>query len=212
VKNRYYACGNYIAKGRSACEFGAIPQEKLERTVIEAVLKFYRGRYQGEGGMDRLASAVREHLGHEAQDIAEARDRLDADRVRIEGIIAALLDNMTEESRDLIEERLGKLRMQREQLKSRSEELDRISVREAEVLDRIQELGEFIAGLEISLRQGINDKRMAALRRCIKIVRSKAGLDGMTLALHQIPGANVSGSTTGVNICFGGHQNQQTSN
>lgn len=172
VKNRYYACGSYIAKGRSACKFGAIPQEKLENAVIDAVIDFYRERYLGEGGMDRLAEAVREHLGHEAQDIVEARERLGVDRERIESNISTLLDNISPKTRDLIEERLGELRKERDRLDSRSEELERVSVREAEVLDIVQELGAFIAGLEITLRQGVNDKRVATLRRCVERIET----------------------------------------
>ncbi len=168
IKHRYYACGSYIAKGRKACEFGAIPQEKLENAVIEAVLEFYKQRYGGEGGRDRLAAAVREHLGHEAHDVAEARKRLETDRDRIESNIAALLDKMSVETRDLIEERLGYLRKQREQLKARSAELERLALREHEVQSLVQEYGGFIAGLEMTLRNESNDARVAALRQCVE--------------------------------------------
>lgn len=188
-KHRYYGCGSYVAKGRAACEFGSIRQELLEEAVIDAVLGFYRERYQGKGGLDRLAVAVRQHLGHEAQDVAEARRRLDADRKRIETNIAALLDNMSADTRELIEERLPDLRKQRDQLKIRSDELERLTLQEAEVQDMIRELGAFIAGLEVTLTQGVNDKRMAAVRVCIQQARI-AKPDGVAeIEIREIPTA-----------------------
>ncbi len=186
-KHRYYACGSYIAKGRSACEFGAIPQEKLEKAVIDAVLKFYRKRYQGEGGMERLAAAVREHLGHEAQDIAQARQRLESDRERIESTIASLLDNMSAETRDIIEGRLGELRVEREQLKIRVAELERFSLQEAEAQDTVQEVGAFIAGLDHVLATHANEQRIAALRRCIEQLEVDAVGISRKLTLRSLP-------------------------
>ncbi len=197
IKHRYYACGSYIAKGRKACEFGAIPQEKLENAVIEAVLEFYRERYGGEGGRDRLAAAVREHLGHEAQDIAEARKRLEGDRERIESTIAQLLDNMSPETREMIEERLSELRTERERLKVRAEELERVSVREAEVQDMVGQLWAFLAGLEATLREGVNDQRVAAVRRCISFIHTTAGLERIEVLYQDLPLAlNSSRHTT----------------
>ena len=186
-KHRYYGCGSYIAKGRKACEFGAIPQEQLENAVIEAVLKFYRERYQGDGGMERLAAAVREHLGHEARDIAEARKRLEADRERTEATIASLLDNMSESTRDLIEERLGKLRAEREQLKVRAAELERLSLQEVEVQDMVREVGAFIAGLEVTLRRGPNPVRVASIRRCVSEVQMHSHGGKIALAIRTLP-------------------------
>ncbi|MCA9280976.1 MAG: recombinase family protein [Phycisphaeraceae bacterium] len=194
-KHRYYGCGGYIARGRQACEFGAIPQESLENTVIEQVLKFYRERYQGDGGLDRLAAAVREHLGHEATDIADARSRLEADRQRTDSNIAALLDNMSAETRELIEERLADLRKQRDRLKSRADELERLALKEAQVQDIVQDLGAFIAGLEVTLRQGVNDKRMAALRRCVMEVVVDSEPLQLSIRILPLPGCEVCVTT-----------------
>ncbi|MEQ9617517.1 MAG: recombinase family protein [Phycisphaerales bacterium] len=190
-KHRYYGCGSYVAKGKSACELGLIKQEVLENEVIDAVLKFYRERYQGEGGMERLAQAVRQHLGHEEEDVAAARERIETERKRIDENIGALLDNMTAETREMIEERLGELRVKREELKIRSAELERLALREHEVQDMVQELGAFIAGLEVTLRQGVNDVRMAALRRSIDECEIRGTDPGAMITVRVLPVAHV---------------------
>ncbi|MEM7602854.1 MAG: hypothetical protein AAF357_15765, partial [Verrucomicrobiota bacterium] len=92
---------------------------------------------------------------------------LETDRENIDASIAAMLDNISTDTRDLIEQRIAVLRKQREGLRVRSAELDRLSLREAEVQDTVQELGGFIAGLDVMLAGSINDLRVAAIRRCI---------------------------------------------
>lgn len=192
-KHRYYGCGSYISKGRSACEFGSIRQEKIEEAVVAVVLEYYRDQYQSENGLEQLARSARNYLGHEAKDIAQSRTRFETDRARIDSNIATLLDNMSAETRDMIEERLADLRKQREQLKARAAELERIALHEAEVQDMVQDLGAFIAGLEVTLKQGNNDKRIAALRRCITEVRTEADCESAMITLRTLP---ISGMTT----------------
>lgn len=60
---------------------------------------------------------LREHLGHEAQDIAETRRRLETNRENIDASIAAMLDNISADMHDLIGKRILVLRKQCEGLK-----------------------------------------------------------------------------------------------
>lgn len=198
VKTRYYGCGGYIAKGRSACEFGPVKQEALEETVITAVLDFYRERYMGEGGMERLGAAVRAHLGDEAEDLVEARKRLEADRKRVESTIANLLDAMSGATRDLVEERLISLRDERESLRRRAAELERLALAEADVQDLIQDVGAFLAGLERTLREDAPDRRVAALRRCVESVTIEAADGAVRMEIRELPVEGQQSSDAGI--------------
>jgi DNA invertase Pin-like site-specific DNA recombinase len=186
-KHRYYGCGSYIAKGRKACEFGAIRQEVLEEKVINAVLAFYRERYQCEGGKEKLARAVREHLGHEAQDLEQASQRNKDERTEIERTIASLLDNMTESTRDLVVERLAELRDKRDRLSTRADEIDRLALQESEVQDTTDELWAFLSGLESTLREGVNDTKIAALRRCVQSVHTARSEGVLQIDIVPLP-------------------------
>jgi hypothetical protein len=170
IRTYSYACGSYIAKGTSACSYNPIGQEKLESEVIEAVLKHFAS-YSGKDGLERLTAAVQESLGIESKDIAEARRRLDADRRKVEGRIAGLLDHVTSRNRDMVEERLDQLRRERAALDTRREELELLATRQAAVQDQVRELGRFLDGLEFTLRHGTNVEKMAALRRCVESVK-----------------------------------------
>lgn len=188
VKTRHYGCGSYIAKGLTACTFGSIGQQKLEQQVIEEVLTFYRERYAGPDGMKNLAAVVRDRLGHEAADLAAARKRLKSDRAQLDAVIAALLDNMTPTTRDLAEERLTELRRQRTLLETRAAELERLSLGEAEVRDTVHDLGQFLAGLEHTLRHGFNEEKKAALRRCVKQVTLLDPAHAPEVSINELPG------------------------
>lgn len=187
IKNRYYGCGSYVAKGRSGCEMGLVKQDAIEHAVIRSVRDFYCKRYQEDSGLDLLAAAVRKHLGQETNDIAESRRRLDAEHDRIEANIAELLDNMSTDMRDMIQERLGVLRKERDDLKIRVGELERLALKADEVQDIVLELAQFIAGLELSLNQGVNDKRMAALRRCVTAIKLDKCSNAATIVLRELP-------------------------
>ena len=188
VKTRSYACGGYISKGRSACVFGPVPQDWLEQRVIDEVLRFYTERYLVEGGMDRLAREVREALGHEAVDLADAQRRLDEDRTRVEGTIANLLDNLSNATRDLAEERLATLRVERERLARRAEELERLSLNEGRVRDTTHEVGTFLAGLDHTLRHAPGEHRKAAVRRCVEGITVRSDGEAIDLQAHTLTG------------------------
>jgi hypothetical protein len=112
-----------------------------------AVLSHYRDLYGGIGGIERLAEAVRAHLGCEVRDVTKAVRMLDGQREQVDSKIAHLLDSMTPATRDLTEERLGELRRERRELEARRAELDRLTLRDAEVHDLVDEISDFLAGL-----------------------------------------------------------------
>ncbi len=194
VKTYSYACGGYIAKGVSACQFNPVGQAVLEESVTVALLQYY-AVYQGKGGRERLAEAVRVVLGLEAVDVAKARARMDAERATLESTIANLLDNMTPRNRDMVEQRLGDLRQQRAALDARHGELDRVAAEEGKVQETLHEVGRFLSGLEFTLRQGLPQEQLAAMRRCIgSVVVDKAR--GMAeLSLRRLP--DLAGAASG---------------
>jgi len=129
---------------------------------------------------------VREHLGHEARDIAKARQRLVTDGENIDASIAAMLDNISADTRDLIEERIAVLRKQREGQKARSADLAQLSLREAEVQDMVHEVGAFISGVELTLQTDVNDIRAATIRRCVALIEARTDQSN-TLWLYPLP-------------------------
>jgi DNA invertase Pin-like site-specific DNA recombinase len=185
VRTYSYACGSYIAKGTKACSYNPVSQEVLERAVIDAVLEHY-ARYRGAAGLERLTREVREGLGVESQDLAAARERLDAQTRQIETKIANLLDHVTAANRDLVDERLELLRRDRAGFDARREELALLASRQTAVQDQVRELARFLDGLEFTLRHGLNVEQMAALRRCVEHVTVDRQAGTGTVSLRSL--------------------------
>jgi DNA invertase Pin-like site-specific DNA recombinase len=169
VRTYSYACGNYIAKGTSACRFNPVGQEVLENAVICGVLEFY-SKYQGEAGRERLTDAVRAGLGAEATDLAQARARIETDRAKVERTIANLLDHVTRASRDMVDRRLEELRAERQRLEARADELERLAAEQTQVQEIVHDAARFLSNLEFVLRHGLPQERLSALRRCVESV------------------------------------------
>lgn len=189
IKTFSYACGGYIAKGKSACQFNPVGQAVLETLVCDAVLGYYQ-QYAGPEGRVLLEVAVQASLGIESEDLKDARKRLDADRKRVEATIANLLDSITPTIREDVERRLGQLRAERKVLESRDVELDLLQAGQAKVKEVVHEQAKFLAGLEFTLRHGLPEERKVALRRCVAevVVDKAAGTAGVSL--RELPGAD----------------------
>ena len=189
VKNFYYGCGGYITKGKSICEMNPIPQEVLEKTVIDTILNFYKPLL-GKGGRRKLAEAVKTQIGSEAEEFVTARKRAQQELDKNQATINNLLDNITSANREFVDKRLEELKQQKCQLEIRIEELDQLSLSQAEINEIISDSMKFIAGLEFILREGFPQDKLVSLRQCIKkvIVNKPAG--ELNLAIYLVPTKN----------------------
>jgi len=193
VRTYYYGCGGYISKGTSVCQVNTIPKDTLESTVINAVLDFY-GPYFENGGRQKLAEAIKAQIGTEKQDIAVARQRAESELERVGGIINNLLDNITETNREHVDSRLNELTQQKQQLEARIKELDRLSLSQAEVETIAADAMQFLSGLECTLRQGLPQEKLVALRRCIEKVSINKPDGTVKLTVRSVPVGNLEGT------------------
>jgi DNA invertase Pin-like site-specific DNA recombinase len=190
VQNYYYGCGGYITKGTSICQMNAIPKEVLESKVIETVLAFYRP-YLEKGGRQKLAEAVKAQTGTEQTDITSARQRAQAELESITKTINNLLDNITETNRDHVDKRLSELTTQKQQIESRLEELDRLSLSQAEIDTIVTEGMQFLGGLEFTLGNGLPEEKLTALRQCIEKIHIDKPANSARISIRMVPVASL---------------------
>jgi len=193
VRTSYYGCGGYIRKGTSVCQMNAIPKDILESMIINAVLDFY-GPYLQDGGQQKVAEAIKDQIGAEKQDIAAARQRAESELERISGITNNLLDNITETNRRYVDSSLNELTQQKQQLEARIEELDRLSLSQAEVESIVADAMQFLSGLECILRQGLPQEKLVALRQCIEKVSINKPSGIVRLTVRSVPAGNLEGT------------------
>jgi len=182
--------GEYVTRDRKTCQLDQIDKDVLETSVIEAVQGFYRP-YLVKDGRRKLATVVKEQLGSEGSEVEVARQRAQEEQERIGGIINNLLDNITNENREFVDQRLKELSQQRQQLETRLDQLDRLDVSRAEIKVIVDDAMRFITGLEYTFSQGVPQEKLVALRQCIDRILINKPQNKITLNIHQIPTGNV---------------------
>ncbi len=190
VKTRYYGCGGYITKGKKVCQMNSIPQKILEDRVIDTVLDFYK-RYLNKGGRKKLAEAIKVQINFEGEELVAARQRAQTKQKRIDQIINNLLDNITSTNREYVDQRLNELKKQRQQLEARLEELDQLSLSQAEIDSIVTDSMQFLSGLEFTLRQGLPQEKLVALRQCIEQFWIDKPAGTIKLAIRLVPVGNL---------------------
>jgi len=170
-----------------------IPQKILEGKVIDTVLDFYRP-YLKKGGHRKLAEAVKKQIGSEGKEFAAARRRAQAKQEKIGKIINNLLDNITSTNREYVDRRLNELKQQRLQLEARLEELDRLVVSQAEIKNMVADAMQFLSSLEFTLREGLAQEKLVALRRCIEKISINKPDGTVKLTLRSVPIGNLEGT------------------
>jgi hypothetical protein len=186
IKNYYYGCGGYITKGTTICQINAIPKEVLESKVIETVLDFYKPYLEKDGRL-KLAEAVKAQTGAEKEDIASARQRAQAELENITKIINNLLDNLTETNREHVDKRLNELTTKKQQIEARLEELERLSLSQAEIDTIVADGMRFLAGLDFTLRNGLPEEKLTALRQCIEKIHINKPAKKAVLTIRLVP-------------------------
>ncbi|MCP4591829.1 MAG: recombinase family protein [bacterium] len=190
VTTRYYGCGGHVTKGNQICRMNPLPQAELEAVVIDAVLDFYKP-YLGKSGRRKMADAVKEQLGSESEELTAARQRADAEQQRVTGAINNLLDNITPSNREFVDQRLKELADQRQRLDLRLDELDRLGASQSEVKTIVADGLRFISGLEFTLRNGLPQEKLAALRQCIDRVHLDKPAAEAAITIRTVPTGNL---------------------
>jgi vacuolar-type H+-ATPase subunit I/STV1 len=147
--------------------------------------------YLEKAGREKMARAVKDQIGSEGQDLNKAKERVEAEKERISSIINNLLDNITSTNRQYVDTRLDELKKQRQQLEDRLEELERLSLSQAEIDNIVTEAMQFLSGLVFTLHQGLPQEKLVALRQCIEKIRVNKPAGEIKLAVCQVPAGNL---------------------
>jgi DNA invertase Pin-like site-specific DNA recombinase len=191
VRTYYYGCGNYIRKGRAACRFGSVNQEKLEQLVTETVQTYYE-RYHGEEGRRTLAEVVLDCVGTDSADLAEAKQTATHRLEEIGVAVSRLLDALTDGTRTFVEERLQALDKERRGLETKLRGLEELELSRADRLSLVEECRGFVHDLPGALHPSSPEVRVRTLRRCVEriVVDREAG--AVEVRIRPLPVGNLS--------------------
>ncbi len=178
--------GLYIRHGRHVCEIGRVDKEMLEQTVIKAVVAFYEP-FLGDDAHERVAAALEEQLGGEITQIAKTQVRFKARLRAIDKKVRTMIDNITATNRELIDDRVGELTLDRERLEQKLESLTHLLLSKEESEEIIAETARFVAALKSSLTDGPLDQRQGAIRRCVERIVVNRNEGQCRITLRRIP-------------------------
>jgi hypothetical protein len=195
VTTRYYGCGGHVTKGKKVCKMNPIPLDDLETMVIDTILKFY-SPYLANGGRRKLAEAVKQQIGSEGVEFDEAHARAKDEEQAVAKTINNLLDNITPTNREFVDRRLEELTEQRRQLATRLDELDLLASSQAEVKAIVADTMQFLGGLEFTLREGVPQEKLVALRQCIERIHINKPADEVKIRVRTVPGGTLQGDET----------------
>ncbi|MEE8154286.1 MAG: hypothetical protein V3T53_04930 [Phycisphaerales bacterium] len=179
-------CGGYIRHGRHVCEIGRVDKDLLEQTIIEAVVAFYEP-FSGDDAHGSIAAALDEQLGGEITQIAKTQVRFKARKRAIDKKVRTMIDNITATNRELIDDRVGELTLERERLEQKLESLTHLMLSKEESEEIIAETVLFVAALKSSLTDGPLDQRKAAIRRCVEQIVVSHNEGQFRITLRRIP-------------------------
>jgi len=86
---------------------------------------------------------------------------------------------------------LKELKQKRHELEARLEELDCLSLSQAEIETIVSDAMDFLSGLEFILRQGLPQTKLTILRQCIERIWINKPIDTIKLAIRIVPAGNL---------------------
>ena len=130
IGTSYYVCGASIAKGKAICQPIQFLQEPMDDFVMDQVGQRIAA-FLGKNGRTTLGRLVERELGAKGHDSRPEMQRLQA---RLEGITTKIdsvidLAASSPDCKDLLSDRLGRLRAERQEAESRLRELELVPVR-----------------------------------------------------------------------------------
>ena len=98
-----------------------------------------------------------------------------------------MIDNITATNRELIDDRVGELTLERVRLEQKLESLTHLLLSKEESEEIIGETARFVATLKASLTGGPLDQRQAAIRRCVEQIVVSHNEGQCRITLRRIP-------------------------
>ena len=123
----------------------------------------------------------------EKEDITSARQRAQSKLEDITKTINNLVDNITETNRHHVDRRLNELTTQKQQIEVRLEELERLSLSQAEIDTIVHEGMQFQAGLEFTLHNSLPQEKLTAIRQCVEKIEINKSTSEITLVIRKVP-------------------------
>jgi site-specific DNA recombinase len=204
VGTSYYVCGASITKGKSICQPIQFVQSAMEDFVLDAVGQRIAA-FLGRNGRATLRRLVEKELGAKGPDPQPEMRRLKARLEEITAKADSVIDlaASSPENRDLLSDRLRRLRAERQEIGSRLSELETMPVRSMDPDAVVDAILEGLADARRLFENGTTEERKRVVR---------AFVDGLTVAgsersgqlrMKRLPTPELLGAGSSFNVVAG---------
>ncbi len=185
-----YTCGGYRTKGRSVCRRYWLRRDPFENLILVRVEKRLK-KYLAKGGEAILRKFIAEEILAKSPDPREEIGKLRGDLAALQVEADRLLDIMTPATADFVGDRLGKIRVRKQDLEARLADLERVDYQpvdlEAATADALAYLGRFREVLEI----GTLEQRKEFLRGFVHEIAIDPDAARGTITFYELPAGSL---------------------
>src|SRR5713101_1259437 len=181
-----YVCGGYRSKGKSVCKRYRLRRDPFETLILERVEKRLK-KYLARGGEGILRKFIAEEILAKTPDPGEEITKLRSELTSIEAEANRLLDIATPANRDFVDERLGKIRVHKQELEARLADLERIDYQPVDLEAATRDALAYLARFRDVLEEGSLEQRKEFLRDFVHEISIDPDTARGVITFYELP-------------------------
>jgi len=125
--------------------------------------------------------------GSRYQGLTRAKRKKRTDGTRSKNYYYACGGYITATNRDLVDQRLARLKEQKHEIECRFDELECLTASQGQIKDVVSDARQVLSSLEGTLREGLPHEKLLALRQCVESITIDQPDSTATLRIRTVP-------------------------
>jgi hypothetical protein len=195
VRTPYYVCGAAITKGKSVCQPIQFLQKPLDDLVIDLVGQRLASLL-GKNGRLVLRQLVDKELALQTEDPARETRELEAHLAALGKKIDSVIDLATSspENKELLTDRLGRLRKEKAEIESRLAELAETPAQVSDPEAVVDAILEGLADAQTLFEHGTMEERKRVIRAFVEGITLDSASGSAELTMKKLPEPDLLGT------------------
>jgi recombinase-like zinc beta ribbon protein len=186
VASFYYVCGGYRSKGKSVCKRYRLRRDPFENLILERVEKRLK-KYLARGGESVLRKFIQKEILAKTPDPGEEITKLKSELTSLEAEANRLLDIATPANRDFVDERLGKIRVRKQEVEPRLADLERVDFQPVDLEAATRDALAYLARFREVLEEGTLEQRKEFLRGFVHEISIDPDTARGVITFYELP-------------------------
>ncbi len=182
----YYVCGGYRSKGKAVCKRYRLRRDPFERLILERVERRLK-KYLARGGEGILRKFIQEEILSKTPDPGEQIGKLKSELASLEAEANRLLDIATPANRDFVDERLGKIRVRKQELEPCLTDLERVDFQPIDLEAATRDALAYLARFREVLEEGALEQRKEFLRGFVHEISIDPDTARGVITFYELP-------------------------